>query len=124
VRELARERGVHPQTIRRWLKRLDQKTNGQTIWRDSDAPNAPIRTTLRALRDADPRLVQARELERDLWASEVRATIANSIRSIVRASVREIGADLTNRVERLEKGHSKQLELFKLVLPMQQSATQ
>lgn len=124
VRELARERGVTPQTIRNWLRRLDARTGGAVIVREGNGPNAPMKTTLRALRDADARYVETRDLEVERIAVELRRVNGARIDKAVRAAVRDIASDVENRVERLERSHSKQLQAFQLLLPMQSDAKQ
>lgn len=61
VRELATARGKSVRTIQRWLRRLDRTAGGGVVYRDGNR----MCTTMRALHEADPKLVELRELDRE-----------------------------------------------------------
>jgi len=142
VRELARERGVSTRTIQRWLHRLNERTGGKTVYRDGNGPTAPLKTTLRALREANPRLVETRDLEIEQVAVELRrvngarvqrsvqtafkelsADVDALVKATLQTAVRELVSVVDERVKSFETRASKQLDLFQNSSPLRHAAT-
>ena len=79
TREIAEKRKCSMSTAWRILRRLQAKGGHRVV--SQDGPRRPLRTSLKALREADPHSVQLREIERD----ELRAEIAQQFRSRIAA---------------------------------------
>lgn len=95
TRELAKKLGKHPCTAWRRLKRIQQEKGEAVV--SQGGRYRPLRTSLRALFQADPHLVQLKELERE----EIEKVVAERFRARTTALERT-NADLVDKVKSLE----------------------
>lgn len=92
---LAERLGVHRNTAWRKLKRIREMRGDRAVTRDG--PNGNYRTSIKAIFEADPHLVEMRELERD----ELEREIAQRFRAR-NAALEKANEELREKVKHME----------------------
>lgn len=108
TRVLAEKLGVHRNTAWRKLRKIREQRGDRAVTQDGQGSGHPYRTSIEAIREADPHLVELREIERTELEAEVarRFRARNAALEKANANLREDINLLQSQVQLLRKAVS------------------